>query len=91
MSTPTRKRLVTCRHCGQTGHETPDDPAPGVCPDCLDQQMAAATAWLDRRETEVSPEQLVAEARAYLKEQVGLTPKCARDFLRRVLTASEDP
>jgi hypothetical protein len=33
-------KAVTCRQCGKPGRETPDDPAPGLCPACLDAALA---------------------------------------------------
>lgn len=29
------QRLATCDVCGAKGIENEDDPAPGICPDCL--------------------------------------------------------
>lgn len=35
------QQLATCRFCGIQGVEDSDiDPAPGVCPTCLDSRMA---------------------------------------------------
>lgn len=36
-------RTVTCRDCHRVGVETDDDPAPGLCPVCLDVRLARAT------------------------------------------------
>lgn len=45
------EHLSTCRSCGTWGIETPDDPAPGICPVCLEQRMAAL---VPRLETQVA-------------------------------------
>jgi hypothetical protein len=38
------QQLATCRFCGAQGVEDSDiDPAPGVCPACLDSRMAVVT------------------------------------------------
>ena len=39
---PVSELNATCRFCGDIGHESPSDPAPGVCPVCLDKRMDAA-------------------------------------------------
>lgn len=51
MSTP----IEQCRYCGRTGGDEfsfgPDDPAPGVCPTCLDARMSALMLGAARRAT----------------------------------------
>ncbi len=65
--------LATCRFCGAVDLESPDDVAPGICPTCLDQRMAAA---LD----ELTPITTLAEQYNLLR-RVGLTDEAARGFL----------
>lgn len=36
------QRLATCRICGAKGIEDADDPAPGICPDCLESSLVGA-------------------------------------------------
>lgn len=35
-----RQVEVICRFCGAKGIESMDDPVPGVCPDCLERELA---------------------------------------------------
>lgn len=74
-----------CRYCGAVGEEDPAiDPAPGVCPNCLDARMAAATDALARYAEDHTPAECVAEG-IRLLEEVGLTPAAARTFVGMAL------
>ena len=75
--------IITCRDCGAVGEGGPDDPAPGLCPECMEQRLAKVTAHLEERIKEVPPEVLWFEARRLLLEEVGLTPEATRKFLAR--------
>ncbi|HKE98037.1 MAG TPA: hypothetical protein VKG45_03780 [Actinomycetes bacterium] len=83
--------LETCRFCGAPGLESEDDPAPGVCPRCLDERMARATANLEKvaaayRAGEITGESLFGWSRALLLG-AGLT-RAAAD---RLIDASVAP
>lgn len=38
--------IRTCRDCGRRGDETPDDPAPGLCPRCYKARLDRITLQL---------------------------------------------
>ena len=79
---------VVCRFCGARGRERADDPAPGVCPSCLDSRMRLATGAL-RDAAAAGREDLEEFARALLLE-VGLTPGVAARFMRGAVRAARE-
>lgn len=44
---------VTCRDCGRTGDEAPDDPAPSLCPACYEKRLARITPLLKAKISQV--------------------------------------
>jgi len=73
----------TCRFCGRTGLRWEDlDPAPGVCPTCLDARMATMTeqlaAWAS---VGVSEQSLRTLALTELTVECGLTEAWAERFV----------
>lgn len=67
---------IRCRFCGLRMVEDAGDPAPGVCPPCLDRRMAAATLALAD-----APGTNVTRTAYRLLREVGLTDPAARAFL----------
>jgi hypothetical protein len=73
---------AVCRFCGAKGLEDPAiDPAPGVCPACLEARMTAAVDALDRYADGRTRAEIAAEG-VRLLEKVGMTPAAARAFIR---------
>jgi hypothetical protein len=66
------RTIVHCRDCGQAALEYDDDPAPGLCPGCLEQRLLDAAA---RMAGMSAPEAISALVGS------GLTPKAAAQFI----------
>lgn len=77
-------RESTCKFCGARGREEANDPAPGVCPDCLDERMKAATERLARRVQEIGLPLAFTRTGLELVTEVGLTREAAGAFLQRM-------
>lgn len=65
---------VRCRQCGVLGKEDRDDPCPGLCPRCLDQEMTAAVwrMWADRWQSGLTVRRCLERMTLRL-EAIGLT------------------
>lgn len=74
-------QLDTCRYCGTQGEAEPDlDPAPGVCPACLDKRLAKVTF----EAVFVSELKSPAELSAWMRQQllaIGMVEPWASRFV----------
>lgn len=77
-----RKRVrVRCRQCGVLGAEDRDDPCPGLCPRCLDQEMTGATwaIWMDRWQRGLTIRRCI-ENMVLRLEGIGLVPEAVARY-----------
>jgi len=75
---------VTCRACGAQGTEEDDglDPAPGLCPQCLDDRMARVMERaFEAVRGGIDFETVMASTERALIDRVGLTPAWAHQFV----------
>ena len=72
---------VRCRHCGAPSAEDRDDPCPGLCPRCLDQEMTAAVwlLWQDRWQHAYTLRRCLQRMTERL-EGIGLTPEAVERY-----------
>lgn len=66
-------KRVACRLCGLVGLEDPWDPAPGVCPRCLDERMASLLGPLGERTERDGPRAALAWLEAEMRAMGWLT------------------
>jgi hypothetical protein len=75
----------TCRDCGATNPEggpDPDDPAPGLCPDCFDRRVTRLGAAAEILFETMPREAFVRWLRDQLEHYAGMTPTAAEVFVR---------
>lgn len=83
--------IRACRDCHQENNEDPDDPAPGLCPECYDRRMGKVHAAFVQVVDVVEGDPIAATAwlAKALHEVGGETPafatKHANDLLIEVL------
>lgn len=82
---------VTCPFCGAVGREEKGDPAPGVCPPCLDAKMKQATARFGPLVDALGLEDALREQVRYLVDVVGLTREATRHFLQICVDVAFSP
>jgi hypothetical protein len=82
--------IEQCRYCGRQGGDEfsfgPDDPAPGVCPTCLDARMADVM----RSAAERAAHEPTFQLKSWLHKELvllGLTPTWAQRFVDGQFTA----
>jgi hypothetical protein len=76
--------IETCRYCGRQGGDEfsfgPDDPAPGVCPTCLDARMSALMLGAARRAASGMGQEALKTWLHGEMVELGLTPAWAKRF-----------
>lgn len=89
MSTDTAT-WYTCVRCGAPVLETPDDPAPGICPRCLDAALATIEGWVRRRVEEFPTGVSPAWLRDALIREAGVRPDVAAEQVGWLLARVAD-
>jgi hypothetical protein len=78
--------LVKCRDCGREGSESPDDPAPALCPPCYDKRMSRVHSGFVRyAQLEDDPVKLATWLAEALHETGGETLHFARKHASELL------
>ena len=79
---------VSCRDCGKLALEHATDPAPGLCPECLDRRLKEVTVWLLQQVGSTAPKTVILARFFDRLVDIGLRPAAAaRDI--RVLAAAD--
>jgi hypothetical protein len=74
---------VVCKDCGRAGAETPDDPAPNLCPSCYEKRLERITPLFMAKVEAVGDDGDITSAIAWLAQALeeigGETRKAARE------------
>ncbi len=80
-----------CQDCGRDSDEDPEDPAPGLCPECYDERLArlfaemTVKAILDPNPNPFDIARMLEEGLVKAGERPDFARKHAQDLLRQML------